>query len=248
MENYEKKMAARDKSLDAAMKIVPSARKYEFINTLKYADLKDGQVVVDYPSAGGYLEPHIDCEVKIQGVDTVENFLPLGRDDQFPTKEQGDNFATMPFASNSVDRFITIAGLHHLPDLRPFFMEVSRCLKTNGVFVVAEIKKGSAPAYFLNHYVDMYDSCGHKGLFLDQSVCETLEQCGFNNAQMFDETYPWEFESVEQMIDFVRGIFSMDLASDEQILAAVDDALGYEVSATGVNFNWQLSMFRAERT
>ena len=248
MENYEIKMSARDESLDAAMKIVPSARKYEFINTLKYADLKDGQVVVDYPSAGGYLEPHINCDLKIHGVDTVENFLPLGRDDKCPTKERTENFATMPFASNSVDRFITIAGLHHIPDLRPFFMEVSRCLKTNGVFVVAEVKEGTAPAHFLNHYVDMYDSCGHKGFFLDQSVCEMLEHCGFRNAQMFDESYPWQFESIDQMISFVRGVFSMDLASDDQILAAINDSLGYEMSASSVNLNWQLSMFRAERT
>jgi|TARA_B110000902_G_scaffold207444_1_gene236445 SAM-dependent methyltransferase len=247
MENYQQKMASRDDSLDSAMQIVPLARQLEFINTLKYADLKDGHVLVDYPSAGGYLSPHIDCHVTIQGVDTVENFLPLGRDGKFPTKRQTDNFATMPFAANSVDRFITIAGLHHIPNLEPFFGEVRRCLKQEGVFVIAEVKEGTAPAYFLNHYVDMYDSCGHDGLFLNESVCEVLEKCGFKNAQMFDELYPWKFDSVKQMINFARGVFSMDLASDEQILFAIDDALGYEETATGVNFNWQLSMFRAER-
>jgi ubiquinone/menaquinone biosynthesis C-methylase UbiE len=248
MEDYEKKMAVRDGSFDAAMKAVPFARKFEFINTLKYADLKNGQVIVDYPSAGGHLELHIDCEVKMHGVDTVENFLPLGRDEKCPTKEQAGDFATMPFATNSIDRFITIAGLHHLSDLKPFFAEVSRCLKASGVFVIAEVKKGNTPAYFLNHYVDMYDSCGHKGLFLDPSVCEILEQCGFSDTQMFDEIYPWEFESIEQMVSFVRGIFSMDLASDEQVLSAIDDALGYELSEDGVNLNWQLSIFRAEKT
>jgi SAM-dependent methyltransferase len=246
MENYEQKMTMRDDSLDAAMRTMPAARKYEFINTLKYADLKDGQVIVDYPSAGGYLEAYIECDLTIHSVNTVENFLPAGRDGEYPNKVKNNEFATMPFDTGSVDRFITIVGLHHISDLKPFFDEVRRCLKSSGVFVIAEVKKDSAPAYFLNYYVDMYDSCGHKGLFLDESVCEKLEQCGFSNAQMVDEAYQWEFTSVEQMVVFVRGIFSMDLASDEQILLAIEDALGYDETENGVALNWQLSMFRAE--
>lgn len=247
MPDYEKIMQQRFKGSSHVMRQFPFARRYEFTNAIELADLADGLTVVDYPSGGGYVEPFIENDVDLLNFDVIEPFLVQGRDGLSKDKKFGDSDNKIPLAACSVDRLLSIAGIHHIANLKPFFNETYRILKPGGIFVIAEVLSGSPPARFLNEFVDRYSSSGHKGLFLDHNTCMLLRQCGFNNVSVRDKEYPWIFNNEQEMIDFCRGLFFLDLASDEIIRQGLNEYLGFRRSGSEVRLEWMLSFFQAFR-
>src|SRR5438105_3086445 len=67
----------RGSAYDEAMRRFPHARKNEFENILKLAELKDGDVVCDFPAGGGYSGRYIPQNVRLSLLETSQVFYEL---------------------------------------------------------------------------------------------------------------------------------------------------------------------------
>lgn len=85
----------------------------------------DGRMVVELGSGGGFIK-----EV-IPDVLTTDVLDVPGLDMHFSACD-------MPFPDGSVDAFLMIDVLHHLPDSARFFKEADRCLKSDGRIILVE--------------------------------------------------------------------------------------------------------------
>jgi SAM-dependent methyltransferase len=57
---------------------------------------------------------------------------------QIPSVDKIFSATAMPFNDQSLDAIVMIDVLHHIPDVRTFFREATRCLKTGGRIVMIE--------------------------------------------------------------------------------------------------------------
>ena len=83
------------------------------------------QTVVELGSGGGFFKdiyPHLITSdiIEISNVDMIFSGLD------------------MPFKAQSVDAFVMVDVLHHIPDARAFFQEASRCLRPGGRMIFIE--------------------------------------------------------------------------------------------------------------
>jgi SAM-dependent methyltransferase len=230
-----------------AMVTYPLARKEEFKQILQLADLEDGHVICDIPSGGCYISDFIDQRVKIISIETSAEFI---RCSQSQAQENNavivcDSFAELPLISESVDRAISLAGLHHQDRKSDFYQESYRLLKKGGILGIADVRKGSGVDGFLNVFVDRYNSMGHKGKFLDEQTKNELEAVGFKVAYHSPISFYWKFDSLQNMIEYCRLLFGIDKANDPQILEGIKQFLGYQILANQYCLNWELYFFKA---
>lgn len=83
------------------------------------------KLLVEIGSGGGFIKK------VIPGVLTSDIMNLPGIDRHFSALE-------MPFKKNTVDAFLMLGVLHHLKDVRIFFKEADRCLKTGGKLIMIE--------------------------------------------------------------------------------------------------------------
>lgn len=71
------------------------------------------------------------------GIDVSESMLKIAesRLQNLPVKLIHCSVMDLPFKDQSIDCVVVIGGIHHIPDRKKLFIEVSRVLKTGGKFV-----------------------------------------------------------------------------------------------------------------
>ena len=177
-QSYEQIFSKRADAYQKAMELYPTAREREFQLTVKFADIKPGDIVCDAPSGGGYLRSYLPIEVqRYLAVETAPDFTghcPMGEHDRIILSPL-DNIA---IENNSVDVCINLAGAHHLESKPDFFREVARILKPGGRFVIADAETGTSVDQFLNEFVDQHNTMGHEGIFLDMQTTADVIACG----------------------------------------------------------------------
>lgn len=222
---------------------VPDARSIEFQKAVTLSSVATGEYVLDFPSGGGYLRRYLPggaCYIAAETVPDYSRYADMLVCD----------WDRIPLADGSIDVVISIAALHHLTDRREnVYREVCQLLRSGGRFVIADVAAGSAPADWLDHFVDRYSSQGHVASFLEaEEECARLTTAGLHVASYEVQHYPWLFSSRRQMIDFCRGLFRLDKASDDCIQQGLHDYLGVnETQDGGVELNWSLALSRAEK-
>jgi SAM-dependent methyltransferase len=221
------------------------AREEEFFHAIDLADLKDGEVVCDVPSGGCYLGRFIQKNVRLVSVETSIEFVRLGHDARMHQRVLCQDIGCLPLRSQSIDKMISLAGLHHLKDKYPFYEEAYRVLRRGGVLSVADVRKDSGPAKFLNIFVHEYNSMGHQGIFIDDGTQQELEQAGFRVEFAKPIPFFWKFGSIESMANFYKLLFGLNKASPEQVLNGLRTYLGYQ-GQNGTNcVHWELNYFKA---
>ncbi len=239
---FDKRGAAYHK----AMLDYPLAREAEFRHILGLADIQEGDVVCDVPSGGGYLGGFIERQVEIISIDASTEFIRHCQQIHNMKKIQCDLSAiTLP--SSSVDKIISLAGLHHTKDLKPFYKEACRILNTNGLFCIADVVAGSGVADFLNGFVHEYSSMGHQGYFLSKKTRIDLEDSGFQVTYESPVQYFWKFTGMEDMIRCCKLMFGIDQANNEQILEGISKYLGYQKIDASYCMNWSLLFIRTQK-
>jgi SAM-dependent methyltransferase len=58
----------------------------------------------------------------------------------------------LPFENEAVDAFFLTHALHHIPNVRKFFEEASRCLKSNGVISMIEVANTPFAKFFFSNF------------------------------------------------------------------------------------------------
>lgn len=245
MLDYKDIFDQRGKEYHEAMIKYPHARDSEFEYAVALADLSDGQVVCDYPSGGGYLKHYIKQNVDLLALESSETFLGL-RTSAKSLLVQNDK---IPLADNSVDRFISIAGLHHKDRKEDTFKEVYRCLKPGGKYIIGDVKIGSNAANFLDGFVHKNSSQGHNAKFLTNNTLKQLESCGFKINSHSSVAYTWKFDSKKDISNYFKLLFDLlDKVNQTKIIEAISCHLGnIKIKDKKYCVNWELMFIVAQK-
>ena len=87
-------------------------------------------------------------------------------------------------------------------------------------------------------FVDRCNSRGHRGDFFDAHAPAELQAAGFTVVEHYYRAYPWTFRSVEDMSRSVTMMFGLDRAQPAEVLAGIDEHLGYEIVDGACLMNW----------
>ena len=231
--NYKEQFSKRCESYFSAMSKYPNAMAQEFQVAVNALDLQGHETVVNIPAGCVNLDLFFPPTV---------HYKPFEIDEHFARRVHQEvcSLYKIPCETNSVDRVITVAGLHHFSEQerRQFYEEIKRILKPGGVFIIADVQQGSLQDVWLNDFVNTYNSLGHKGLFWSEADGHLLEETGFS-VHMCEKSYAWTFTNRAAMVDFSKDLFYLDLATEEQI----DRALTEVLQATETEIPWKLLYF-----
>jgi len=236
-EGYAAVFEKRAAEYDFAMKFVPNARDAEFQALLEPLEDFEPGLVCDMPAGGGYLAPYLRPGFAYLGVEPTSGFLT-----DWPEEltKVSSGMTGVPIADNSVDYVVSLAGLHHEPDLRPVFGEMRRIVRDGGRVVISDAQEGSAPALFLNGFVDRNNPLGHDGRFLDGTTARHLEDVGFIIREDRLVDVAWSFESTAQAGEFCRHLFGTSLLEAEEVAEALDRDIGFDWSGGKPRLKWLL--------
>lgn len=232
----------RGKNYHYAMTKYPLARQQEFSCLIQLLDLSNGDKVLDIPSGGAYLSNYTNNNIEIYSVDDAEQFLQT----DIVNNKYCCNTLNTPFPNNTFDKAYSLAGSHHMPDKTAFYKEVQRVLKPGGTFAYADVADDSDTGHFLNTFVNQYNSMGHLGDFLtmDQTITD-LEASSFRVESAFLCSYQWEFDSQMHAVTFMKNLFGLDLATNEDVLNGINQYLTVQSNKNIYNIDWQLLHFKA---
>lgn len=227
---------------DRAMRQFPEARTQEFQLVIESAKVSGEHTVVDIPAGGGYLHQHLPTGVNLHAFEVTEGFSQHGTPNS-PAKVSA--LDSLPLQSSSVDRVISLAGLHHERKRGAIYREMARILRPGGRISIADVAVDSAEASFLDGFVGQFNVTGHEGYYLDTLDLTLLRAAGFKNITSTRLPCPWRFASVEDMAAFVHQLFGMSQTSPERVLQGIIEGTGYTEDETGVFFNWSLQVLSA---
>src|SRR3954452_13646751 len=233
-DTYSEIFAERGAAYHRAMAECPGARDAEFRAVLAPLAGRSG-TLCDMPSGGGYLARHLPSGWRYLGVDPSEDFVracPLGVE-CVPAAITG-----VPLNDASVDAIVSLAALHHEPDLPAVFREMRRLLRPGGRAVIADATVDTPPARFLNGFVDANNPMGHDGHFLDERTAGLIEAAGFAISDDRLVDVPWAFANLAEAGDFCRQLFWMPALTAEAVAVAMDREIGFDVVGSRPHLRW----------
>jgi SAM-dependent methyltransferase len=235
-DSYAEIFAERGAAYHRAMAECPRARDAEFRAVLDPLAGRSG-LLCDMPSGGGYLAAHLPEGMRYVGVDPSEDFVracPVG------VECVKSAIAEIPLADGAVDCIVSLAALHHEPDLPAVFREMRRLLKPGGRAVIADAAAGTAVAAFLNGFVNANNPMGHDGHFLDELTAGLIEDSGFTIADDRLVDMPWRFDSLAEAGAFCRQLFWMPNLTAENVAAAMEREIGFDLIDGRPHLRWAL--------
>lgn len=241
-DTYEDIFNQRGELYNRAGNAYPEARSQERLLILERLQLTDGCRVCDIPSGGGYVaDGLVSRGLPAEALVCVEpsKLFAQGLDPRYPRLV--GHMDRIPLADQSVDRIISLAGIHHLEDKRPFFREARRILGRGGIIAVADVMVGTPAAGFLNEAVDRYTETGHEGIFLEQGeLTRLMRETGFTPLDETHRRFTWDFPDMDAMVFYCRSLFGMVKAGDQQVLDSIYQHLEVTDGEDGVHMAWSL--------
>lgn len=245
-DNYKDIFNKRADSYHSAMQTWPKARDEEFYTLLSLAELQDHHSIVDMLSGGGYLSWYIPPESELYHLESSSVFADFGRSGT-PHPIVLVKEGNLPFADNSVDRFLSMAAMHHLDDKTPIYREMARVLKPGGIAVVADAHTGGNVAGFLDGTVDKFNPMGHKGIYLSDNTADEINQYGLEIKSNEVINYYWQYPTTVEMTEYCRQMFGMAQASEQDIRKGIEHYLGFQEEDGVIKMNWNLQFIKAEK-
>lgn len=234
--DYQEQFSKRCESYFLAMSKYPQALSEEFRVATEFLALKGDETVVNIPAGCVNLEQFLDKTIHYKPFEINEHFA----------KRVGQEICCLfniPCESQSVDRVISVAGLHHTSqeERKLFYQEVKRILKSSGFFVIADVQQGSNQDRWLNEFVHTYNSLGHQGHFWSNEDIALLNEAGFT-VELYEKNYTWNFANRAEMLDFSKDLFYLDKASPPIINQGLDTIL----YADSTRIPWKLLYFKCQ--
>lgn len=245
-DDYARLFNVRGRQYDGAMSRYPQARDAEFDTAVAIAGVQAGEVVADIPCGGGYLARHLPDGVTLYSVDSSDAFADCVRAHGEPRFLLAPIDA-VPLPDGMFDHVISLAGLHHIVDRRPFWRECARLLQAGGVLTVGDVGAGSRVARFLDGVVDRFTPTGHRGIYFDAATVTELEACGFAVELMEARRIGWRAADPLALADFCRLLFGLEGIDAATLLPLLADEVGLRETAQGVELEWELVFYRARR-
>lgn len=236
-DTYAQIFAKRAAEYHHAMKISPHARDAEFHAVLEPIGRAATGTLCDMPSGGGYLADYLWPELDYLAIDPATDFFVEWPK---PRRRILAEITNVPLADGSLDYVVSLAGLHHEPSLPKVFGEMRRLMKPGGLVVLADVAIDTAPAIFLNGFVNENCPLGHDGRFLDEQTAPALTAAGFELADDRMLDVPWIFETLEEAGEFCRHLFGMTGLEAQETSAAMDREIGFVVEQGKPMLQWKL--------
>lgn len=243
---YQDVFKSRAQAHVDAFRMYPQACQIEIETCLSFANLQPGEVLLDMPSAGGFLSAYVSVkDVHVIAVDPSPELHAFCA--QLVSDSRLAPMDCLPLSDASIDAAICLAGLHHEPNIGAVFAEIRRVIKPEvGRLVIAEVDTGSDAARFLNGFVHNNSSNGHVGSFVDDEFVSALVESGLTIERNEVATYYWLFDSRFALGDCLQRMFGIDLATPDEIIQAVSDILGIDELPDGrIGMKWSLRFFLA---
>lgn len=245
-DQYKEIFDRRADSYHQAMTSWPKARDKEFETLLTLANLQPGQRVLDMPAGGGYLAWYVPNEINLIHIETSTVFANFGLSKTSHPIVVIDN-DKFPFAANSIDCFLSLAGLHHVSDKTSLYREIFRVLKPNGTAILADASENGDVAKFLDECVDQYNPMGHQGIYFSENTKQEIEESGLEVKSSNSIKYTWNYDSIESMLDYCRSMFGMTDAENKDIQSGIEKYLGFQIKGFNVEMNWCLSFYELKK-
>jgi len=237
-DSYEQIFARRADRYEAAMAAFPRARDAEFAAVVDPIP-DDAGTIFDMPAGAGYLRAYLPAGRRYVAVEPAAYFF-----ERCPTGDGAERIQSpveqVPCPDGTTDVVVSLAGLHHAPDLGAIFRECRRLLRPGGTLIVADVSAGSKPDRFLNVYVHAHNPMGHEGHFLDAATRPLLEAAGFAVVADEDVTVPWRFADAGEAGAYCASLFGIEGVDAAQVAAALDEIVGMSPDTDGVCVNWSL--------
>ncbi|MEY4835740.1 MAG: hypothetical protein RI980_1855 [Bacteroidota bacterium] len=239
MNDYQLIFQKRANDYHYAMQNFPNARDFEFENLISTVDFSSIQKVLDVPSGGGYLKRYLPKNIELSSADFSEGFINENIQLVQPTE--------FPYADNSFDLVLSLSGMHHLNDVSIFVNECLRVVKENGSFIFSDVKKDSPVDFFLNEFVNKYNSLGHNGVFFSENAFVEFPLLQEKIIRIQYKQYPFLFKNKAEMIYFFSLFFGLDKASEKIIYDGISDILGVKATPNGLEVGWGLIQFEFKK-
>ncbi|MBI4145669.1 methyltransferase domain-containing protein [Candidatus Woesearchaeota archaeon] len=242
----------------------PHVRLAEMKETLKRANVHQGETVLEVGTGNGYLTFPLASAAgwkgKILTFDTTHKNLAammLRNIDalQIIPIPQSTSYL-FPVPEGHADAIVTLATFHHYDErstgttgrmkaLREFY----RMLKPGGRLVIADPAKGTPTQRYFDA-VDTPVHChprGHPHDFVAKEEMLTLcKNAGFKDAQFEVVETPWVFNDEEEAKTFIHQLHNSQCTPEES-LALAKKHLNYELTAEGVKLGWSLFYLVAKK-
>ena len=196
-----------------AMMQIPDVRDKEFQNLFEGLSFNTNDLVLDFPSGGGYLKKYLPAGVKVIELESSASFAKI-------SKCELSDWDHLPYPDKTFNTIFCCAALHHVKtELRYQFLgEANRILLPGGILCIADADANEPVTKFLNGYVDQNNSMGHKGDFLNSDSAAEFAGKLFKVVRNEICRYKWILDSsIDSSSQFLKLMFGLDKADLKEL-------------------------------
>jgi SAM-dependent methyltransferase len=166
-------------------------------NPLFFADLKEGETVLDLGSGAGF-----DCFLaakkvgekgKVIGIDMTESMVKKAKENAKKGGFKNVEFKigeieNLPIEDNSIDLIISNCVINLSPDKGKVFKEAYRVLRKGGRMVISDIVLLKGLPDFIKNSTSAYTGC-ISGAMIKEEYINEIYKAGFKEVKILDESF-----------------------------------------------------------
>lgn len=189
-------------------------------NPLVFAELKEGETILDLGSGGGIdvlmSSKYVGKSGKIYGLDMTDEMLELANKNK--AKMGADNvefikgyIENIPLANNSVDAVISNCVINLSEDKKKALSEAYRVIKDGGRLAVADVVSLREVTPELKEQAELWAGC-IAGAILIEEYEQILKDVGFINIQI-EPVHIYSKAIIEELVKDKEQLSKIDLDS-----------------------------------